>query len=250
MKSKDQLNEWELQNRQYNFPYHHTPYFQGGTPRIVRSLSWGLEYLCYLHHARQLIEDLKPASILDVGCGDGRLLHELSTVSRRVGADLSLEAIAFARAFSPDVEFHVKSANDLKETFDVVSVIEVLEHIPDDAIPAFISSLEERVSPGGHLVISVPTIVRPCNPKHHRHYSSETLRSQIQAQIGDWPIIIEDHVFADTLITKLYQKLTVNRYWTADIPLFSRAIWNQVWNKRIKKTGDGVHLMLVLKRPV
>ena len=50
------------------FPDHHLPHFDGrGGAAPMRSLSWGLEYLCCLRHLSLLIEELGATSLLDVG---------------------------------------------------------------------------------------------------------------------------------------------------------------------------------------
>src|SRR5688572_22796204 len=91
----------------HRFPHHHLPHFdaQGGAT-AMQSLSWGLEYLCYLRHLALLIEELGATSLLDVGCGDARLFQMLPPhVTRRLGIDLSERAIGFARAFNPSEDF-------------------------------------------------------------------------------------------------------------------------------------------------
>ena len=95
----------------------------GGSLSNVRYLRWGWEYACYLHHIATAIDDLEPASHLDVGCGDGRLFHVTCAKERRVGTDFSPRSLDYARAFNPDVEFHSDLADLAQQTFDVVSAV-------------------------------------------------------------------------------------------------------------------------------
>jgi len=70
------MDKFALQDQAYEFPYHHIPYFEPGSGAgiHVRRLRWGLEYLCHLRHLAEVIAGLQVSSVLDVGCGDGRLL--------------------------------------------------------------------------------------------------------------------------------------------------------------------------------
>lgn len=57
-----------------------TTTFRSGTDinfSQVRNLSWGYEYLSYLNFVLEKASQIGFKSLLDVGCGDGRLLYEL-----------------------------------------------------------------------------------------------------------------------------------------------------------------------------
>ncbi len=84
-------NRFEIQDAQYDFPYHYIPYLDGERgPQVYSYLDWGLQYLTYMTYVRYLILSFEPNSVLDVGCGEGRLLSMLGNrVPKRVGVDLS-----------------------------------------------------------------------------------------------------------------------------------------------------------------
>jgi ubiquinone/menaquinone biosynthesis C-methylase UbiE len=94
-------------------------------------------------------------SILDVGCGNGKFLKEISNMNKNIkliGVDRSEEALGHVNA-----EKVVAEINDLpfkSETIDCVSCLEVLEHIHD---PYYNNALKElaRVSKK-YVLIGVP----------------------------------------------------------------------------------------------
>ncbi|MEZ4379820.1 MAG: class I SAM-dependent methyltransferase [Nannocystaceae bacterium] len=107
----------------------------------------------------RMIDRVKPRSILDVGCGEGYMLAAIADAgvdAELAGLDLSAPAIADARARLGDrARLEVRDANelaDLGEQFDMVLMLEVLEHLPD---PAAMLPLLGRLA-RSHVLLSVP----------------------------------------------------------------------------------------------
>jgi 2-polyprenyl-3-methyl-5-hydroxy-6-metoxy-1,4-benzoquinol methylase len=107
----------------------------------------------------ELFRRSAPASLLDVGCGEGVLTHKWAQQidGRVVGIDLDdpqLHAEWQGRQ-CPNLEYMVMKAENLPFAdgeFDVATAIEVLEHVPD---PEHTVSEMARVA-SGHLLVSVP----------------------------------------------------------------------------------------------
>lgn len=127
----------------------------GCTNPVVRRLMGGFE-----RTLDELFDRAAPASVLDVGCGEGVLSHQWALrpdVSRVVGFDLEdpkLEAEWATRAH-PQLEFRVMRAEQLQfgdDQFDLVAATEVLEHVPE---PRRVLSEMARVA-RRHLLVSVP----------------------------------------------------------------------------------------------
>lgn len=95
---------------------------------------------------------------IDVGCGTGANLVALADRFHCVGIDTSAEAIELARERFPQAEFRVGYApddlGDLMPRANLVMLMDVLEHVEDDV--GLLSSLVAAVSPGCHLLLTVP----------------------------------------------------------------------------------------------
>jgi 2-polyprenyl-3-methyl-5-hydroxy-6-metoxy-1,4-benzoquinol methylase len=109
----------------------------------------------------ELLDDADPSSLLDVGCGEGVLVHrwarQLGEQVRMVGIDLQEESIqaGWARHGAPNLEYRVMAAENLPfadDEFDLASAIEVLEHVPD---PEHTLGEMARCA-RRHLLVSVP----------------------------------------------------------------------------------------------
>ncbi|MCV2216476.1 bifunctional 2-polyprenyl-6-hydroxyphenol methylase/3-demethylubiquinol 3-O-methyltransferase UbiG [Thauera sp. Sel9] len=107
-------------------------------------------------------------TVLDVGCGGGILAEGMASLGARVtGIDLSEKALSVARLHlfesGHSVDYRLISAEAFAEEspghFDVVTCMEMLEHVPDPA--STIAACARLVKPGGHVFFS--TINR--NPK-------------------------------------------------------------------------------------
>jgi SAM-dependent methyltransferase len=89
----------------------------------------------------ELFAKAAPASLLDVGCGEGVLVHEWAQKidGRVVGLDLDDPQLhaQWAQRQAPNLSYHVMKAENLPfvdHEFDVATAIEVLEHVPDPKV--------------------------------------------------------------------------------------------------------------------
>ena len=97
---------------------------------------------------------------LDVGCGAGLLAEPLARMGAAVtGVDAAPENIAAAKAHAAGQGLAITYfAGELAALqvgqFDLVTSMEVVEHVTDPA--AFISELAARLAPGGLMILSTP----------------------------------------------------------------------------------------------
>jgi 2-polyprenyl-3-methyl-5-hydroxy-6-metoxy-1,4-benzoquinol methylase len=127
----------------------------GSTNPVVRRLMGRFE-----RTLDDLFTQANPQSLLDVGCGEGVLVHEWAKRlgdKRVVGIDLEEPSIqeGWAQRQAPNLEYRVMKAENLPfadDEFDVATAIEVLEHVPD----AEHTVAEMARVARGHLIVSVP----------------------------------------------------------------------------------------------
>ena len=111
---------------------------------------------------------LNGKTVLDVGCGGGILSESMAEKGAKVtGIDLGEKALKVAQLHGLEsgvsVDYRLIAVEKLAEeqpaSFDVVTCLEMLEHVPDPA--SVVRACAALVKPGGHVFFS--TINR--NPK-------------------------------------------------------------------------------------
>jgi len=109
---------------------------------------------------------LEGAAVLDVGCGGGILAEAMARHGARVtGIDLSEKALRVAELHLQEsklaVHYEKSSVEDYAGEFDIVTCMELLEHVPQPA--SMVAACARLVRPGGRVFFS--TINR--NPKSY-----------------------------------------------------------------------------------
>jgi SAM-dependent methyltransferase len=109
-----------------------------------------------VHGETDFVMRYAPASVLDAGCGTGRVARELA---RRgidvVGVDLDADMLATARRRSPELRWVQAdlASFDLARTFDLaVAAGNVLILLTPGTEPAVLANLARHVRPGGLLI--------------------------------------------------------------------------------------------------
>ena len=106
--------------------------------------------------------------VIDIGCGGGILAESMADAGADVtGIDKAEAALTVAKLHKAetgiDVDYRETTAEEMAAehpgSFDVVTCLEMLEHVPDPA--AIVTACRNLVKPGGHVFFS--TINR--NPK-------------------------------------------------------------------------------------
>jgi len=123
--------------------------------------------------------------LLDVGCGTGYTLSLVSGDYRCVGLDASPDAAlaARAKAGAPVTRGDACALPFPDGSFDVVTALDVLEHLDDDA--RAMSEIHRVLAPGGVAVLSVPAHQWLFSPHdralgHVRRYSRKSFLNLMQ----------------------------------------------------------------------
>lgn len=98
----------------------------------------------------------RPLSLLDLGCGNGALVH-VATASgvRAVGIDTSPKSIEMAQARPGDFRcMDLRYFDSGADDYDVVSMLDAIEHFEDPA--AILRSSYGAVANGGALILTTP----------------------------------------------------------------------------------------------
>jgi 2-polyprenyl-6-hydroxyphenyl methylase/3-demethylubiquinone-9 3-methyltransferase len=113
--------------------------------------------LCYINEKSHL----PGKTVLDIGCGGGILSESMDKIGAKVtGIDMSDASISVAKLHQfesgTNVNYLVTTAEALAMEcpgqFDVVTCLEMLEHVPDPV--SIIKSAAQLTKPGGHLFFS------------------------------------------------------------------------------------------------
>lgn len=108
------------------------------------------------HGEADLVCRYRPASVLDAGCGTGRLAVELATRGIEVeGTDLDPDLLGRARAKAPELTWHLSdlASLDLGRTFDVVAMAgNVVGFVAPASRSAAVTAAAAHVAPGGRLI--------------------------------------------------------------------------------------------------
>jgi SAM-dependent methyltransferase len=130
---------------------------------------------------------LRPASMLEIGCGIGGVVAELRHVPnlRLTASEIYVQGLRYARAKYPEVEFIQLDAADMpfRDAFDIVGAFDVLEHIQADE--RVIEGVRDALRPGGLFVVTVPQYAWMWSAlddivHHKRRYSRRDLLRKLQ----------------------------------------------------------------------
>jgi SAM-dependent methyltransferase len=169
----------KIQEDEYFFPYHHVSQFRNGFTQCFND-TWGINYVATIEYILQQLKTETFDSLIDVGCGDGRLVGELNIEfpeKNIVGIDYSQQAINLARIMIPNGTFYdIDITNSsLNKQFDGGILMEVFEHIPPKNADKFLEGIASHLKQGAFLYVTVPHINKQVEYKHYRHFSVMTI---------------------------------------------------------------------------
>lgn len=129
----------------------------------------------FKHDMGTLFPTDKNAKCLDIGVGRGEMLFLWRQLGypRCEGIDISREVVDFCtRMFGEGIVMHIDDTAEYlavkKKSYDVITMIDVLEHIPRDDVLRVMTKVHEALCDGGVLIIQTPNM-NSLFPSIHRY---------------------------------------------------------------------------------
>ncbi len=137
-----------------------------------------------LYFVKKYLRTKKP-SILDIGCGTGSTLRQLSKLGKVIGIDFSQEAINYCnkRGLKNVTLGDATRLRFRSKSFDCVTVFDVIEHIDED-LKAF-KEIKRVLKSGGIAIFTMPAFMflwdnHDVVNQHYRRYSMQELKNKLQ----------------------------------------------------------------------
>ena len=190
------------------------------SPPVRRLLMTLRPHICPFE---RLIESVpEGAAVLDVGCGAGLFLGLLAATGRRfrgVGFDASATAIREAAAMAALLKVQGNAGElwfehrDVRSTwpegpFDVVSIIDVMHHVPLDHRRALLEQARAALRPGGLLIFKDigdrPRWRATANLLHDLLMTRELVRYTPLREVEAWGRVLAMEPLASERINRLW----------------------------------------------
>ena len=137
--------------------------------------------------------------MLDVGCGNGATIRAFGQVApgwTKAGTEFDDKYRGDVESIPHTEPLHVGPIEDVPGSFDVITMVHVLEHIVDPV--AVLETLRGKIAPGGLLLIEVPH--HPANPfelliaDHRTHFTADSMTRALAAAGFEIASVAEDWI--------------------------------------------------------
>jgi len=145
-------------------------------------------YLCRKSIVLDFLEEIGKGTFLEIGIGSGDLVLEMAKRNYTgMGADLSDKSVQMTQEKLKNVDSKIKIEKkdlfNITGSFDIIIILEVIEHIEDDK--KALKKIYELLNKSGHLIISVPAHKRKWDINdewagHFRRYEKDELRLKLE----------------------------------------------------------------------
>lgn len=190
--------------------------------------------------------------LLDLGCGDGRLvpLWQSITGAETYGLELSPIAVQTAQQMFPLVRYKEGDATHTgydNAHFDIVVCQEVLEHIEEQ--DKLVNECSRIVKNGSYLVLTTPNKYY-FDRRKGGNYSQQPIENIIDKTT--LYKLLSPHFVIESFETLIYAagdygiyKFITNRYW---LGLLRRLGVLNAWKRYLQKQGYGLHMAVVCRK--
>jgi SAM-dependent methyltransferase len=193
---------------------------------LAPEMSWvpAPRYLLRRDRILKLIAPLQLGTVLEIGCGSGALLNDLSLMGFNCTAlEPSASAYKIAKHINKNnknVNIHLEPKICWEQNFDYVFAFEVLEHIEDDG--KILKQWRQWLKPTGRLLISVPGKPENWNSHdvwagHYRRYEKRFLFS-ILKDAGFTIEHLETYGFPLANILENFRAIYHSKFFSKNLP--------------------------------
>jgi 2-polyprenyl-3-methyl-5-hydroxy-6-metoxy-1,4-benzoquinol methylase len=138
--------------------------FDGSQQAVFKFHQFELNY-------KKIICSHENSNVLDIGVGRGEMLSCMKKWGHNYhGIDISPSTIDFCKKLDLSCELVSDTETWLSENlnrFDVITCLDVLEHIPHERLIAFLKSIHQSLNKNGIAIIQVPNLQSPFGYLHH-----------------------------------------------------------------------------------
>lgn len=146
-------------------------------------------YICRKSIVLDFLSEIKKGKVLEVGMGAGDLVKSLADRGYEgLGIEISREALEIARKRLAGVDKRIrmekKDLFDICECFEIVIMLEVIEHIEND--DEALKKLYDIINDGGYLIISAPVHKKEWSFEsdvlagHFRRYEKDEMKRKLE----------------------------------------------------------------------
>lgn len=112
------------------------------------------------------------ATVLDIGIGRGEMLTCMKEWGYAYhGIDITLSTVDYCRSLGLSCEKTDSTTEWLRahrNTYDVITLLDVVEHVKKEDVIEFISAIHDALQPGGTVIVQTPNMQSP-DPNLHRY---------------------------------------------------------------------------------
>ena len=124
----------------------------------------------YAYYFRGWLPKSKEARIVDVACGNGKLLYfyQQAGFTNISGIDISPEQISLAQEITPNV-INANALDFLESQttkYDLISGIDIIEHLHKQEVMRFIEICRNALKPNGRIILQTPNADSPFGMTH------------------------------------------------------------------------------------
>ncbi|ACV63605.1 Methyltransferase type 11 [Desulfofarcimen acetoxidans DSM 771] len=130
-----------------------------------------LKFIQFEKNYKRFFPSNKGAKLLDIGVGRGEMLSCMRNwgYENYIGVDISPSTIRFCKSLDLNcilVDDSTAWLNENKNEFDLITLLDVLEHIKKEHTIEFLKAIKASLKNNGTLIIQVPNLQAPDGQLH------------------------------------------------------------------------------------